>query len=102
MPRLLGRTLKGVRSRRSVNDGWHEICTSFIQVVILWRFPSMFAARPAVIVGLILAWVLLVRLKNASATDATPPKQPERGPGGKEYAHKATRQKSYGEGDTQY
>jgi pimeloyl-ACP methyl ester carboxylesterase len=62
----------------------------------------MFATRPILLVGIVLACVVLMRLKHASATDATPPKQPEKGPGGKEYAHKVSRQKSYGEGDTQY
>src|SRR5580704_3820672 len=78
-----------------------ESAPAYIQVATVWRFPSMFAPR-LVIVGIIFAILLLVRLRNASATDATPPTQPEKGPGGKEYAHKAAKQSCYGEGDTQY
>jgi acetyl esterase/lipase len=62
----------------------------------------MWPSRPLILVGIVVAWVILVRFKNASATDAKPPEQPDKGPGGKDYAHKAAKQKSYGEGDTQY
>lgn len=62
----------------------------------------MFTSRCIVLVGISLVLLFLLRAKHASATDAEPPAQPETGPGGKEYSHKAAKQSSYGKGGDQF
>jgi len=62
----------------------------------------MFAGRRILIVGFALAVLLFGLLNRARASDPTPPPQPDKGPGGKEDAHKGSKKCEYGSGDTQY
>lgn len=39
---------------------------------------------------------------SALAVKASPPRQPARGPGGSDYAHRSVRETEHGEGGTQY
>jgi hypothetical protein len=48
------------------------------------------------------AWTLIAALGAAGDTPPTPPRQPERGPGGRDYQHAQVVGKSYGTGPTAY